>query len=96
VGNARARIQTWQGADFPPEVKLLGQRFQGGQTTERGLLLGADKFESNPRRAFGDGRHALLTCWSAQSSKTHPQVHFLSQWLRFGGFNEVLTAVPTK
>lgn len=56
VGGASARVQTRQGAQLVPEIELLGQRFQGGQTAEDGLLLGGHKLEAQLRRAFANQR----------------------------------------
>ncbi|OQB92763.1 MAG: hypothetical protein BWX84_00873 [Verrucomicrobia bacterium ADurb.Bin118] len=49
VGRAGARVQAGQAADLVPEIKLLGQRFEGWQPAQSGLPPGRDKLEAKFR-----------------------------------------------
>ena len=69
VRGAGARIQAGEDADFLPQIKLLGQGFQGGQAAEGGLFLGRDELEADLGEAFGDERHGAWTHRAIPCSK---------------------------
>jgi hypothetical protein len=70
VGRAGTGIQARQSAELVPEIKLLGQRFDGGQAAEGGLLLGGDELEAQFGGAFADERHASWTGAAGRCSKS--------------------------
>ena len=61
VRAAGARIQTGDGPELFPEAKLLGQRFQRGQTAQRAVVAGGDKLQSQLGRALANLSHVALT-----------------------------------
>jgi hypothetical protein len=69
VGGAGARVQAGQGAQFGPEIELLGQRLEGGQPTEDGLFTGGDKLEAQLGRTFANQRHETWTAPATGHSK---------------------------
>jgi hypothetical protein len=85
VRGAGAWAQAGQGAEFFPEAKLLGERFEGGEAAQRAMLAGRDALEPEFGRTFVKCRHGKQTPPRASRSnvtkKLHPQMQLHFTWL---------------